>query len=266
MPDFSLDDFMIRAVIAATGLALVSGPLGCFLVWRRMAFFGDALSHSALLGVALGILLQIDLYLGVVSVCGGLALILSQVRTHQSLSHDTWLGIVSYTALAGGMVALSLTGQRVDAESILFGDILAVGLEDLAWIWGAVLVAAIFMRYRWRLLLLSTFNEDISLVSGVRLNLLNAAFMIIMALVVAVALKTVGALLIPALLIIPAASAAQQARSPEQMVLGAILLSLLTMYGGLASAFAYNTPTGPTIILVGAGLFLVSLIAKKWQE
>ena len=148
-----MPDFIVRAILAGIGVAMVAGPLGAFVVWRRMAYFGDTLSHSALLGVALGFLLGVDLNLAVVLLCVGVALVFVALQQQRRLAGDTLLGILSHSALSLGLVALAfLETVRVDLMGYLFGDILAVSLGDLAWIYGggAVVLAAMVALWRSR--------------------------------------------------------------------------------------------------------------------
>lgn len=264
-----LDDFVVRACVAGIGLTFLTGPIGCILLWRRMAFFGDALGHAALLGVALAAILQVDFYLGIIAVCLVSASLLGLVRSRSRLTVDAWLAIVSYTALALGIIALSKAPHiRIDPSSYLFGDILTLNNQDLAWIFGCVLVVIPFFVLQRRRLLLLTLDEELAKVAGVPTDRLRIIFMVILAMTVAVCLKTVGALLLPALLIIPAASAGRLAKSPEQMIVFAVGIGALSITGGLWSSIYLNTPSGPTIVLSCTCLFLlINVLSKlKWRE
>ncbi|MBX9804872.1 MAG: metal ABC transporter permease [Alphaproteobacteria bacterium] len=262
MTDLFFNPLVCKALLAGFGLALTTGPLGCFLVWRRMAFFGDALAHSSLLGVALGIVLHIDINIGIVGVCLLCATILAKTHSRQHLSADAWLGIISYSALALGFLALSKSGSNVDLESYLVGDILSIRLQDLFWIYGCALLVAAFFYWKWRELLLLTLDEELAQTAGVSVGVVRAAFMVILALTVAIALKAVGALLMPALLIMPAATAGRFARSPEQMAFIGMAAAFLGIASGLLAAIAFNTPSGPTIVVCSLLLFLGSIVAR----
>lgn len=243
------------------GVAAVTGPLGCLVVWRRMAYFGDTLSHSALLGVALGFLLGVDLRIGilVVSLMAGLSLIAMQGR--RQLASDTILGIIAHTALSLGMVTISfLPTLRIDLMGYLFGDILSIGRHDL-WVIGVggVLVLVVLSRI-WNGLLSATVHEDLARVEGVPAAWYNLIFVLLLALIVAVAMKVVGMLLITALLIIPAATARRFARSPEHMALLAAFAGMLAVAGGLFGSLRWDTPGGPSIVVAAALLFILSYI------
>jgi hypothetical protein len=163
-----LDDFLIRAAIAGVGAAILAAPLGCFVVWRRMAYFGETVAYSGLLGVALGFLLGIDLTLGVIATAIAMALLLTGFQTQRAIPHDTLLGILAHVALAAGVIATSFAGgARLDLMGYLFGDILAVSKADIAWIWGgaAAVLAALF--FLWRPLLAVTVNEELAAAEGV---------------------------------------------------------------------------------------------------
>lgn len=253
-------DFLWRALAAGIGLALVAGPLGSFVMWRRMAYFGDTLAHSALLGVALGFMLGIDLQIGIVATCVAIALLLVALQRQRTLGADTLLGILSHSALSIGLVVVAFQhGLRIDLLGYLFGDILAVGLDDLAWIYGGAAVALLLMAAIWRPLLAMTVHEELARAEGVPVVWVRLAFMLVMAVTVAIAMKVVGVLLITALLIIPAATARRFARTPEQMAGLAIVAGCLAVAGGLAGSLVADTPSGPSIVVCAAVLFGLSV-------
>jgi len=255
------DDFMIRALIAGLGVALVAGPLGCFVVWRRMAYFGAALAHSALFGVALGLLLGVSPTLGIVAVSLAVALMLANVQSAQSqrqIASDTLLGILAHGMLALGLVATALIETvRVDLMAYLFGDILAVGSDDILWICGGAIVALVALAAIWRPLLAMTVHEELALVEGVPVVLTRLIFMLVIAVVIAVAMKVVGILLIVSLLIIPAAAARPFARTPEMMAVMAAVAGVASVVGGLSASLTWDVPAGPAIVLVAVVLFVL---------
>ncbi|MEQ6247686.1 metal ABC transporter permease [Sulfitobacter sp. HNIBRBA3233] len=253
-----IDAFIIRAALAGLGVAVAAAPLGCFVVWRRMAYFGDATSHAAILGVALALATDLPVTVGVLVVALAMALILTRLSERQ-VGSDALLGVLAHGALAAGLVAVSLIdGMRVDLESYLFGEILAVTAADLAVIWtGAGLVLAL-LAWRWRALLTATLSPDLASASGISARREQLILTLALAVVVAVAIKVVGALLIAAMLIIPAAAARSLSRTPEAMVGWAIAIGTLSAIGGLAGAFVLDTPAGPSIVTVAALLFGLS--------
>jgi len=262
-----LDDFLWRAFIGGLGVVVVAGPLGCFVVWRRMAYFGDTLAHSALLGVALGFLLGIDLTVGIAATCVVLAVLLVLLQQQRRLATDTLLGLLSHASLAIGLVAISfLESLRVDLLSYLFGDMLAVGRADLAWIYAAAVLALAILALLWRPLLAMTIHEELAEAEGVPVVWVRLAFMLVIALVIAIAMKIVGILLITSLLIIPAATARQFARSPEQMALLAVLVGALAVAGGLAGSLGWDTPSGPSVVVAAVGLFAAGLAARSGRD
>ena len=253
------DDFFARALAGGIGVALATGPLGCFMVWRRMAYFGESIAHSALLGVVLGVLLGIDLNAGIIIMCIALALLLVLLQQQRRLATDTLLGILAHSALALGLVGISFfESVRVDLMSYLFGDILAVTGRDLMWIWGgggAVLIATALI---WRPLLAVTVHEELARAEGVRVGLVRIAFTLLIAVAVAIAMKIIGLVLIVALLIIPAATARRLARTPEQMAVFASLIGAAAVTGGLHGSLAWDTPSGPSIVVAALALFTLS--------
>jgi zinc transport system permease protein len=263
-----IDDFLWRALLGGVGVALVAGPLGSFVVWRRMAYFGDSLAHSALLGIALGFLLGIDLQLGVIATCVALALVLVTLQQQKRLATDTLLGILSHSALSLGLVAVSfMETVRIDLMGYLFGDILAVGRWDLAWIYGGGAAALAVLAAIWRPLLAMTVHEELARAEGVPVTAVRLVFMLAIAVVIAIAMKIIGILLITSLLIIPAATARRFARTPEQMAVLASVAGCLAVAGGLAASLRFDTPSGPSVVVAAAALFLLSLAAAAlWRN
>ncbi|MGB0670574.1 MAG: metal ABC transporter permease, partial [Rhodospirillales bacterium] len=260
----TMDDFVLRALAAGAGLALVAGPLGCFVVWRRMAYFGDTMAHSALLGVALAFLADINLMAGVFAVAVLIALALTLAGRRWGLPLDSLLGILAHSTLALGLVILALMPWvRVDLLSFLFGDILAVTGEDLMVIWGGGAAVLALLALIWRPLLASTVSVDVAAAEGLHPERARLIFMILMAAVIAAAMKIVGVLLISSLLIIPAATARRFALSPEGMAALAACGGVLAVAGGLAGSLFLDTPSGPSIVVAALVLFLASLVSGR---
>lgn len=256
-------DFLLYALISGIALALVAGPLGSFVVWRRMAYFGDTLSHSALFGVALGLLLEISPSVMVLGVCLLLAVFMVIMQQQQSLAADTLLGIMAHSSLAVGLVTLSfMPSVRVDLMGYLFGDLLAVSFNEvLLIVLGSILMLGL-LGYFWRNLLALTVDEELAKVEGLPVTQLRLVLMLLIAVVIAVAMKVVGVLLITSLLIIPAATAQKLARSPEQMALMASVIGLLSVLGGLSMSWHLDTPAGPSIVVCAALCFVLSLLIR----
>lgn len=251
-----MDDFLIRALLGGLGVALAAGPLGAFIVWRRMAYFGDTLAHSGLLGVVLGIALHINPELGVVTTCLTVAVVLVLLQRQRWLAADTLLGILAHTSLSLGLVTLAfLETVRVDLISYLFGDILAISPTDLYWIWGGAMLALAVLAWLWRPLLAATVHEELAQVEGVPVFAVRLAFMLLIAIVIAVAMKVAGILLITSLLIIPAAAARHFARSPEGMAALASGLGCVAVVAGLWASLRWDTPAGPSVVVAAAVLF-----------
>lgn len=254
-----MDNFIWNALVAGIGVAIVTGPLGCFLVWRRMAYFGDTMAHAGLLGIALGLLLGINLVLGVMSIGVAIAVLLALLQRQRRVATDTLLGILAHTTLALGLVVIGLMPWlRVDLVGYLFGDILAINPTDLMWIWGggAAILAVLIML--WRPLLAITVHEDLARAEGVKTVFVRIGFMVLIALVIAVAMKIVGVLLITALSIIPAAAARRFSRSPEGMAIQAALNGVLAVIMGIFSSLEFDTPAGPSIVVAAMVIFLFS--------
>jgi len=258
-----LDDFMMRAVLAGLGLALAAAPLGCFVVWRRMAYFGDATAHAAILGVALSLTFSVSIFAGVLVVALAMAITVSSL-SGRGLAMDTMLGVLAHSALAFGLVAASfLTGIRIDLMAYLFGDILAVMPDDLAVIWGGGALVLGLIAWRWSALLTATLNPDLARAEGVDPDREQLVLTLALAITVAIAIKVVGALLITAMLIIPAATARPFSRTPAMMSLLAMAIAAASVVGGIRASYHFDTPTGPTIVCAVAILFAMSLSTSR---
>lgn len=253
-------DFLLYALLAGLGVALVAGPLGCFVVWRRMAYFGDTLAHSALLGVSLGVLLDINLSITVTAVPLLMALGLVYLEQGGILSLDTLLGILSHSALATGLVVISLLPDvRIDLMSLLFGDLLSVTSNDLWVIYGVATAVLLLLGLLWKQLINITVDPELAAVEGTNVVLVRTALMLVTALVIAIAMKVVGVLLITALLIVPAATARRVSQTPEQMALAASVIAMVCVVMGLAVSWYTDAPAGPAVVLCAALLFMLSL-------
>lgn len=261
-----MPEFLLHALLAGLGVTLVTGPLGAFVVWRRMAYFGDATAHAAILGVALSLALQISIFAGAVVVALTMALTVSAL-SGRGYAMDTLLGVLAHSALAFGLVAVSfLSGIRIDLMAYLFGDILAVSRTDLAVIWGGAALVAGLIGWRWSALLTATLNEELAYASGIDPKREQLVLTLSLAITVAVAIKVVGVLLIAAMLIIPAAAARPLSRTPEGMALTGAVIGSASAIVGLRAAYVLDTPAGPSIVCVAALCFLVTSILGVWRS
>ena len=256
-----LDDFFIRAIVGGIGVAVVAGPLGCFVIWRRLAYFGDTLSHSALLGVALALLLELNITFTVFCISVVVAMLLMLLQRRASLSSDALLGLLAHSALAVGLVVLAfMTWVRVDLMGFLFGDILAITRADLMMIWCGGVAVLIALIKIWRPLFAATVSYELATAEGTRPNFANIVFTVLLAAVIAVSMKIVGVLLITALLIIPAAAARRFSKSPEQMALIAIIIGVFSVWLGLSGSLEFDTPAGPSIVVAALSFFIFSIL------
>lgn len=261
-----LDDFLIRAALAGVGLALATGPLGSFVIWRRMAYFGDATAHAAILGVALALALQLPVGFGTLIVALAMAATVSSLAA-RGWAMDTTLGVLAHGALAFGLVAISyVPGVRADLSGYLFGDILAVTKSDLAYIWGGAALVVALLAWRWQALLTTTLSDDLAHASGLNPDRERLILTLALALVVAVALKVVGALLIAAMLIIPAAAARALTRTPESMALLATVIGAAACLAGLQLSLWQDTPAGPSIVTAAAIIFAAIAVSGALRK
>lgn len=259
-------ELLTLPMLAGLLIAMASGPLGCFVVWNRMAYFGDTLAHSALLGVSLALLLSVNVNIGIVTVCFAIAALLLVFGEKNLLPRDTLLGIFAHGSLALGLVLSSfIEGMRLDLMAFLFGDILAVGLQDLVLIAAVTLTVLIILKIKWRDLLNSSLDAELAQVEGVNTRTHKALLMFLLAAVIAFAIKIIGVLLISALLIIPAATARSGANSPGLMAVSASLLASIAVIGGLLLSWFVDTPAGPSIVLCSFVIFILSSLLLSFR-
>ena len=252
-----LSDFMLRATIAGLGVALIAAPLGCFVVWRRMAYFGEATAHAALLGIALSLALELPIFAGTLVAALLMAWVVTQLSGRE-LASDTLLGVTAHAGLALGLVVASfLTGVRIDLMAYLFGDILAVTLSDLYTIWFGVILGLALIYWRWSPMLISTLNEELAYSNDINPKREKLFLTLALAVTVAVSIKVVGLLLISALLIIPAAAARNISQTPETMVITTAIIGVISAVSGLQFSYFFNSPPGPSIVCVSLVCFLI---------
>ncbi len=256
-----LDDFFLRAIIAGICVALIAGPLGCFVIWRRLSYFGDTLSHASLLGVAVAILLETNFTFSIFVVSGAVSLFLIYLRVKTSLPSDALLGLLAHSVLAVGIVVLGfMTWVRIDLLSLLFGDILAVSVTDIWLIFFGGILVLLTLAAIWRPLFADTVSPDLAEAEGMRPKLVRIIFTLMLALVISVSIKIVGVLLITGLLIIPAAAARNLASGPIQMAFISMITGTIAVVCGLFSSLTWDTSSGPSIVVTALVLFILTLL------
>lgn len=258
-------ELLLPSLLAGLCLSCLTGPLGTFVVWRRMSYFGDTLSHAALLGIAFGFLFDINLFYAIVLVTLILAIGLLWLESQKQLPVDTLLGILAHSALSLGLVVISLMNSiRIDLMGYLFGDLLSITMFDVYQILICVVIIGILLIWRWNQFLFITVSEELAFSHGINVPLTKFMLTILLALTIGIAMKFVGALIITALLIIPAATAKYYAKNPESMAFFAILIGMLSILGGILFSLIYDTPTGPSVVLSNTCLFFISLFISKF--
>lgn len=256
-----ISDFFTRALIAGVGVAMLAGPFGCFIVWRRLAYFGDSLSHAALLGIALALFTDLPPMLGVALIALMVSVVLVTFQQKGRLASDTILGLIAPSALALGLIMLaSLPNPRIDLMGWLIGDILSVSMEDIYIIYGGGALLIIGLLCIWRGLFATTVNRELAAAEGFSPQKYEFYFLVLLAFFVAMALKIVGALLVTALLIIPATSARLWVKGPEAMVILASIFGGIAAIAGLFASLNWDLPSGPAIVVACLGLFLIGVM------
>ena len=257
-------ELLLPSLLAGLSLTCLTGPLGTFVVWRRMSYFGDTLSHAALLGVAFGFLLNINLFYAIILVTLILAIGLLWLESQKQLPVDTLLGILAHSALSLGLVVISLMNNiRIDLMGYLFGDLLSITMFDVYQIIICVVTIGLLLVWRWNHFLFITVSEELAFSHGINVPITKFILTILLALTIGIAMKFVGALIITALLIIPAATAKYYAKNPESMAIIAILIGMFSIIGGILFSLIYDTPTGPSVVLSNTCLFFISLFISK---
>jgi zinc transport system permease protein len=259
-----IPDFLLFALIGGLGLAIVSAPLGVFMVWQRQSYFAATLAHSALFGISIGLFLQLDLTISVIAISVIIGALIFWLNQTKELSSDTLLGIMAHSSLALGLILISLQDAvQIDLMGYLFGDILSIKLSDLVLIALTGLLVSFFFLKQWKSMLNITLNAELAKVEGVQVKKVQLQFILLLAFMIALSMKIVGVLLVTSLLIIPAAAARPIAKSPEQMMLFSMLIGCLAVVTGIGSSFFVDIPTGPAIVTAATAMFLITNI-KRW--
>lgn len=251
VPEF--EPFLLRALAASLALAIVAAPLGSLVIWNRMAYFGETISQASLIGIALGLLLGVDVTAPVIAVTLAMAGLLILLSRQKIVPLDALLGLMHHGALALGVIAtLSLSGQSVDLMGYLFGDIFSVTGTDLVWIFGGGALVLAVLAWLWQPMLRLAVHEELASAEGVNRDAVKALFIVLLSLTIAIAIKIVGALLVIAFLIVPAVAARPLSATPERMVGLAALIGAGSVLAGLGLSLQFDFPGGPAIVLIMA--------------
>jgi len=262
-----LDDFLVRSIIAGLLMVSIAAPIGCLMVWQRLAFLSDTLGHAAVMGVGLGLLLQLPAMFGVLAVVLLIVVSLNQVVNINNALSETTLAIISHTGLAAGLILLGvLPSNTVSLEAILFGDLLAVTLADLGMILATTLVLIFLLKQHWHSFVAVSVSREIAQAEGIKVRKVQLLMYLMIALLVAVMMKVMGVLLIAAMLVIPTSAARMLSGSPERMVFFSALYGIAALGGGIFSSFQFDWQTGPSIVLSATCLLLVTLVFVRWVK
>ncbi|MBX7146680.1 MAG: metal ABC transporter permease [Alphaproteobacteria bacterium] len=258
-----MESFILYALVAGIGVALLSGPLGCFLIWQRLAFFSDTLAHSALLGIGISLWFHLNPLWGIFLVTLIIAFLLTITRHKKILIHDGFLNLLSTTSLSLGLILISVNpGVQSNLMTYLFGDILTITFKDIILIYcmGGIFLTVIWIF--WRPLLAVTVDPDLAVIHKIPIIKIRLLFMVMIAITIAVAIQIMGIILITALFIIPAMVARYFSSSPEKMVLLATLIGIFVVIGGLILSFYLDWPAAPSMVLMATTFFAVGSISN----
>ncbi len=255
--------FFIKAMIAAIGVAFATAPIGVFVLWKRMAYFGDAISHSAIFGLGIATIIAVEPIYGIVFCAIIFCLLIFILGKQKLYSSDSIIGITSCSLLALGMILISIFPSNINLENYLFGDLIILQNRDILMIYAVAVLSSVAILIWFPKLLLATINKDLAQISGVEVEKLELKFLLLTALVVACLVKIVGIFLITSMMILPAAIARNFSKTPTQMLFLSLLSSLIIMVGGLFAALFFNLPSSPSIIAFAALLLVVAIVTAK---
>ncbi|ADR51885.1 zinc uptake ABC transporter, permease protein [Candidatus Liberibacter solanacearum CLso-ZC1] len=255
------NEFFIRALFAGIGIILSTGPLGCFIVWQRMTYFGDTIAHSALLGVAFSLMLNLPLPLCIFMVAALTSIILLQIQKSEFIASDAILGVITHSTISISLIMLSfMTWVNTDLTSFLFGDILAINTNDIIIIWSVGILNIVILIKIWKSLLATTVNYELAKAEGMQPEKVKLIFTMITALMISISIKFIGITLITSLLILPTVTARRFATSPENMVILTTVIGILGVILGLYGSLIFDTPSGPSIIITSLIFFILSFL------
>ncbi len=263
-----LDDFLIRSLLAGVLMVLVAAPMGCLMVWQRLAFLADTLGHASVLGVALGLMMSLHPIVGVLIVIVVIMLIVSQSMGGKPVAmSESVLAIISHTGLAAGILLLSLSGAgNISLEAILFGDLLATSMSDLGFIALTVFILLFLLWQHWSSFVAVSVSPEIAQAEGIPVQKIQLILYLMIALLIAVMMKVMGVLLIGAMLVIPVNAARVFSRGPEQMLVISLFFGLMSLFSGMFMSWQYDLQTGPAIVVMAAVWLLLSLFIKKLNK
>ncbi len=262
--DFAEPLFMKRAILAMLFVAPAAAAVGVPLVHFRMAFFSDAIGHSAFTGVAIGVLLGVHPLLTMVAFGLFVAWAIVLVKGRTELSSDTVIGVFFSTVIALGVAVISAQkGLTRNLQAYLYGDLLAVSEVELLWMGILLLAVFAYLLFAFNKIMLVGIHEGFAKSMGVPVRALEISFALVVALVVTTAIRAVGILLVTALLVVPAAAARNVARGAASAFWTAAVIAVASGLLGIAASYYLDTATGATVVLVAAAFFVVTALGRE---
>ncbi|WCR53808.1 MAG: High-affinity zinc uptake system membrane protein ZnuB [Wolbachia endosymbiont of Ctenocephalides orientis wCori] len=254
--------FFINSLVAVIIISLVTGALGSFMIWQRLSYLGDSLSHSSLLGIALALIFKISPSISIMLIAIIFAVLLS-LNFNRLYSADTILNIVTNVVLSSSLILMSfLPSGNNSIINSLFGDILTLDQSDIILIFLTSIVVTVVLIFRWRYWLMISINQDLAIVEGININFVRLEFLVTLAIFIAVSAQLIGILLIAAFLLIPAASARLISKTPMQMIIVATFFSVISGISGLILSAGFDLLTGPAIILTSAVYLILAYFLR----
>ncbi len=251
-------DLFTNVVLVILAISIAVGPLGSFVVWQRLSYFGDTVSHSAVLGVTIAMIMKVNYIFGILVVAFVPSLILLNLRN--CYTKDMMFSIVSNSSTAVALVLFSIIAPYTSIMSLLFGDILTVDSSDILLTYFLACVIVVVTVTQWKNLLLITISRNLAIVANINVKLLQLTFMTLLSIFIALSINVVGALLVTSLLVVPTATARVLTHKPVSMVVISSIICFIASLGGLLISFQFDSPTGPSIIVASTAVLILSNI------
>jgi zinc transport system permease protein len=258
-----LEAFLIKPFFAIILITISCSLFGVFVLWKKLSYFGDALSHSILLGLVIGTVFKTDHIFTLIIFAVIFALLVGLISRNRYFSKDTIIMIVSYFCISLAVIFSNIWLKDFDFQSYIFGDILTVSYLEIKLLSLVMFLSVIYMIFAFKKILLININSDLAKIAGIKTEFWNLSFLVLLALVIAVSIQIVGVFLMTALLILPAAIARIFSNSAQKMMIFSLLFGIVVSAFSFKLAAHHDLAVSSTIIAVFSLIFMSSLLIKK---
>ena len=264
MTENIFDPLLLKLFFAGFGIAISAAVIGVFVLWKKMAYFSDAISHATIFGLAFAAIIEVMPIYGVIF-CSIIFCLLMFYLAHQKFySNDVVIGISSYILLALGLILIAVFSVNVNLHLYLFGDLLVINNSDIFLIYFSLIIVLIAVFCGYKKMLMICINDDLAKISGIKTDKIQLQFLLLLAFLVAILVKIIGILLITSMLVMPAAIARIYAKNPLAMIILSIIFAIISVALGIISAFIFDLPIAAAIISLMAVILIFSFLFKKW--